>query len=210
LPIACTCSRNGLLGISRYLSVLGGQRNLRAGNRVDEIRDLRMAHGLEQQVRRVGLIVYPHRRAAATSGSFRFHPGAGAVIHGVSVASTPLVSSLSWAFHLASPEFTLRTCEAMVQARRAAYSRMARLCIASVLMIIRRDTHIQPGTKHVCRPACLARNVSGCGLQRSPLYRCFGMSPTMAGATVRGKRLDHQGLKVPVRLCQILELHPTH
>jgi hypothetical protein len=34
--------------------------------------------------------------------------------------------------HGATPEFTSRTCNAIVQPRRAAYSRIARFCIASV------------------------------------------------------------------------------
>ena len=41
-------------------------------------------------------------------------------------------SSFSRASRFAAPEFTSRTCMAMVQPRRAVYSRIARLCIESV------------------------------------------------------------------------------
>jgi hypothetical protein len=41
-------------------------------------------------------------------------------------------NSFSRASRLAAPEFTSRTCQAIVQPRRAAYSRIARFCIARV------------------------------------------------------------------------------
>jgi len=63
------------------------------------------------------------------------------------------------------------------QPRLAAYSRRARFCIASRLLIIRRDTGRQPGPEHFRPPPCLAENVFGFWLLRSPFRGRFRMSP---------------------------------
>jgi hypothetical protein len=48
----------------------------------------------------------------------------------------------------AAPEPTSRTCRAIIQPRRPAYSRMARFCIAKSLLIIRRNAQIESCAKH--------------------------------------------------------------
>ncbi len=68
-----------------------------------------------------------------------------------SISRRAASSSLSRASRRAAPEFTPRTYMAIVQPRRAAYSRMARFCIAIVCCSSVDTGHTgQPGT---CSPA---------------------------------------------------------
>ena len=67
--------------------------------------------------------------------------------------------SCSRACRCAASEPTSRTCSAIVQPRRAAYSRRARVCIAQSLLIVSGNAGIQPGTKHFRWPTSLAENV---------------------------------------------------
>jgi hypothetical protein len=82
-------------------------------------------------------------------------------------------SSFSRASRFAAPEFTSRTCTAILQPRRVAYSRIARLCIASVCWSFVENAGVQARPEHFRRFPYLTKKRVRISLSEKPVLWAF-------------------------------------